>query len=106
MNNPTLKVVDDDISNDELDKITLAHDANGGIYNDPDLAAMNSKYAVVKVGGKTRVVSLEDSASYPGSKVPVFSTIPGLLRLPCQQEEGGHRPRWQREAHRNWQVVD
>jgi hypothetical protein len=88
MNNPTLKVVDDDISNDELDKITLAHDANGGIYNDPDLAAMNSKYAVVKVGGKTRVVSLEDSASYPGSKVPVFSTIQDFCAFHANKKKG------------------
>jgi Family of unknown function (DUF5906) len=42
---------------------------------DPDLVLMNDKYAVVKIGGKTRVVTLEDSPAYPGSKVPVFSTI-------------------------------
>src|SRR4051812_40169065 len=62
-------------SNAELDAVILAQDAAGGIYNDPDLARMNRMYAVVKIGGKTRVVWLEDSATYPGSKVPVFSTI-------------------------------
>jgi hypothetical protein len=36
---------------------------------------MNRKYAVVKVGGKTRVVSMEENLTYPGCKVPVYSTI-------------------------------
>jgi hypothetical protein len=36
---------------------------------------MNAKFAVVKIGGKTRVVSIEDDPTYPGAKVPVFSTI-------------------------------
>ena len=43
---------------------------------DRDLAEMNVRYAVVKIGGKTRVVSLEDNPVFPGCKVPVFSTIP------------------------------
>lgn len=42
---------------------------------DPDLAGMNENYAVVKIGGKTRVVSFEEDATYPGCTVPVFSTI-------------------------------
>ena len=40
-----------------------------------DLAKMNALYAVVKVGGKTRVMSLVESETYPGCKVPEFSTI-------------------------------
>ena len=39
------------------------------------LAAMNEKYAVVNVSGKTRVVSMEESLTYPGCKVPVYSSI-------------------------------
>ncbi|HMF15521.1 MAG TPA: hypothetical protein VKE94_24580 [Gemmataceae bacterium] len=58
---------------------------------DRDLAEMNVRYAVVKIGGKTRVVSLEDN--------PVFSWLqstrvlhdPGLLRLPCQVQEARDR---------------
>ena len=65
----------EDLSHDELEALTAATDAKGGVFNDPDLAAMNAKYAVVKIGGKTRVVSLEASPAYPGSMVPVFSTI-------------------------------
>jgi hypothetical protein len=42
---------------------------------DPDLIEMNQKYAVVRIGGKTRVVWFEESAAYPGCRVPVFSTI-------------------------------
>jgi hypothetical protein len=40
-----------------------------------DLAEMNAAYAVTKIGGKTRVMSLEESATFPGCKVPVFSSI-------------------------------
>jgi hypothetical protein len=42
---------------------------------DPHLLEMNGKYAVVRVGGKTRVVCLEDNLTYPGCKVPVYSSI-------------------------------
>src|SRR5262249_29391895 len=42
---------------------------------DADLLEMNKQFAVVKVGGKTRVVSIEDDPTYPGSKLPVFSTL-------------------------------
>ena len=42
---------------------------------DPDLAEMNARYAVVNVGGKTRVVSMEESLTYRGCKVPVYSSI-------------------------------
>ena len=55
------------------------HPANAtacnGEANDATLAAMNAKYAVVKVGGKTRVVSMEENLTYPGWKVPVYSSI-------------------------------
>jgi Mesyanzhinovviridae DNA primase len=46
-----------------------------GDDDEKDLTEMNAKYAVVKVGGKTRVVEFEESPTYPGCKVPVFSTI-------------------------------
>jgi hypothetical protein len=42
---------------------------------DLDLVEMNQKYAVVRIGGKTRVVWFEEAAAYPGCNVPVFSTI-------------------------------
>jgi hypothetical protein len=42
---------------------------------DTDLIEMNQKYAVVRIGGKTRVVWFEETAAYPGCKVSVFSTI-------------------------------
>jgi hypothetical protein len=42
---------------------------------DPDLIEMNRHYAVVKVGGKTRVMSMEENPVFPDSKVPVFSSI-------------------------------
>ena len=35
---------------------------------------MNEKFAVVQVGGKTRVLSWEDSAMAPGCRVPVYQT--------------------------------
>ena len=46
-----------------------------GDDDEKDLMEMNAKYAVVKVGGKTRVVEFEESPTYPGCKVPMFSTI-------------------------------
>jgi hypothetical protein len=42
---------------------------------DPDLIEMNKNYAVVRIGGKTRVMSLEENAAFPNTKVPVFSTV-------------------------------
>jgi len=48
------------------------------IYEDDDereLTEMNAVFAVVKVAGKTRVAELEESVTYPGCRVPVFSTI-------------------------------
>jgi len=43
--------------------------------DEKDLTEMNTVFAVVKVAGKTRVAELEGSVTYPGCKVPVFSTI-------------------------------
>ena len=43
---------------------------------DPDLAMMNAKYAVVRIGGKTRVVTMEESVGHPGCTVPVYSSFP------------------------------
>lgn len=64
------------MTNYELDAIAASLDVNGACRtSDADLHEMNAQYAVVKIGGKTRVVSLEESPAYPGSKVPVFSTI-------------------------------
>jgi Family of unknown function (DUF5906) len=57
-----------------------AHKAtNGGVDRQADidlvLAEMNAKYAVVQIGGKTRVMGFEDDPTYHGCKVPVFQTI-------------------------------
>lgn len=54
---------------------------------DPDLAEMNNKYAVVKIGGKTRVVSFENDAAYPDCKVPVFSTIPDFCAFHANRKK-------------------
>jgi hypothetical protein len=48
---------------------------NGGDTAADPLAEMNTKYAVVRISGKTRVMSLEESPLFHGCKVPVFSTI-------------------------------
>jgi hypothetical protein len=49
-------------------------DAAGG---DPDkiLAEMNKQYAVVQIGGKTRVMGFEADPTYPGCETPVFQTF-------------------------------
>src|SRR5262249_21221653 len=44
-----------------------AEDPGQADQQDSDLASMNSRYAVVRIGGKTRVVTLEDTPTYPGS---------------------------------------
>jgi Family of unknown function (DUF5906) len=54
---------------------------------DPDLAAMNNRYAVVKIGGKTRVVFFEEDATFPGCKVPVFSTIPDFCAFHAKRKK-------------------
>src|SRR5262249_41256180 len=76
----------------------VIHDANGiqaersetdlaGEAIDPDLAEMNNRYAVVKIGGKTRVVTFEEDATYPGCKVPVFSTIPDFCAFHAKRKK-------------------
>jgi hypothetical protein len=42
---------------------------------DPDLTALNKEYAVVRIGGKTRIVFFEESPIWPGCKSPVFSSV-------------------------------
>jgi Family of unknown function (DUF5906) len=54
---------------------------------DSDLAGMNKKYAVVKIGGKTRVVSFEEDATYPGCTVPVYSTIPDFCAFHAKRKK-------------------
>jgi uncharacterized protein DUF5906 len=56
--------------------------------DEKDLAAMNAVYAVTKVGGKTRVFELEESPTYPGCKVPVFSTIPDFCAFHAKKKKG------------------
>jgi hypothetical protein len=41
---------------------------------DPDLDSMNERFAIVRIGGKTRVVAMEGSPA-SGGRVPVYSTI-------------------------------
>src|SRR5262245_39753961 len=56
---------------------TTFNDIFGDVFgdDDKDLAYMNATFAVVKVAGKTRVAELEESVTYPGCRIPVFSTI-------------------------------
>jgi Mesyanzhinovviridae DNA primase len=64
------------MSNRQLDELILAKELeHENAFDDPDLANMNERFAVVRVGGKTRVVSLEEDATHRGCLVPVFSTI-------------------------------
>jgi hypothetical protein len=41
---------------------------------DADLIDLNEQYAVVRIGGKTRVTFFEESSIFPGCKTPVYST--------------------------------
>jgi hypothetical protein len=54
---------------------------------DEDLIDMNAKYAVVRIGGKTRVVSFEEGPTYSGCKVPVFSTIPDFCSFHAKRKK-------------------
>jgi hypothetical protein len=56
--------------------------------DDADLAKMNGEHAVVRVGGKTRVVTMEESVTHPGCKVPVFSTMSDF----CAFHAHPHKP--------------
>jgi hypothetical protein len=62
-----LKVVDAETADNQALDARAATDA--------DLAGMNARYAVIRIAGKTRVVSFEESSVHPGSLVPMFSTI-------------------------------
>ena len=42
---------------------------------DPDLAMLNAQFSVVRIGGRTRVAYLEESAGHPGCKVPAYSSL-------------------------------
>jgi Mesyanzhinovviridae DNA primase len=74
------------------DRLSVSANGTKPPWNDPvavdsDLISMNEKYAVVRIGGKTRVVTMEDSPAYPGSKVPVFSTIPDFNAFHAKQKK-------------------
>jgi hypothetical protein len=51
-----------------------------------DITAMNERYAVVKIGGKTRVASFEESAAHPGTLVPVYSTIADFIAFHANEK--------------------
>lgn len=55
--------------------------------DEKDLAAMNAVYAITKVGGKTRVFELEESPTYPGCKVPIFSTIADFVAFHANRKK-------------------
>src|SRR5262245_11034707 len=42
---------------------------------DPDLARLNARFAVVRVGGETRVLAFEESPARRGALVPVYSSL-------------------------------
>jgi hypothetical protein len=48
---------------------------NGSTGEDADLVKMNADYAVVRIGGKTRVMGFEESPARRGISIPVYSTI-------------------------------
>lgn len=62
-------------------------DDEGLLSDDPDLIEMNSKYAVVKLGGKTRVIEFEESSIFPGCLVPVYSTIPDFCAFHAKRKK-------------------
>jgi hypothetical protein len=47
--------------------------------DDPDLKRMNERFAVVQVGGKTRIAGMEESPVHDGCQVPVFQTIADFI---------------------------
>jgi hypothetical protein len=67
-----------------------------------DLAQMNATYAVTKIGGKTRVMSLEESSLFPGCKVPVFSTVPDFCAFHLKQKKPKHDGRGKIGIGRWW----
>jgi hypothetical protein len=52
-----------------------------------DLEEMNDRFAVVRVGGKTRVVSFEESPTYPGCRIPVFSSIHDFIAFHAKRKK-------------------
>jgi Family of unknown function (DUF5906) len=61
--------------------------APNGHHGSDDLAQMNANYAVVKVGGRTRVMSFEESAVHPGCKVPVFARVQDFLSFHLKRKK-------------------
>jgi hypothetical protein len=58
--------------------VVALHDADlyrDAPQGDDDLAEMNEKYAVVKVGGATKVMSLQNSSLFAGCMTPEFSSV-------------------------------
>jgi hypothetical protein len=77
---------------------------------DPDLAMMNARYAVVRIGGKTRVAFMENSPAHPGCEIPVYSSLSDFRAFhenPKKVIEVNERPKqvslgtwWLRHEHR------
>jgi hypothetical protein len=59
----------------DLDADLYCDAPRGAGADDDDLKRMNAAYAVVKIGGRTRVMSFEESPLHPRCKVPVFVTL-------------------------------
>jgi Family of unknown function (DUF5906) len=62
-----IKPINGRADEDELGRLAALAEAH--------MAEMNDKYAVVQIGGRTRVMHFEDDATYPGCRVPVFQSI-------------------------------
>ena len=58
-----------------IDPASLGSQRKTPEEDDVDLVKMNNEYAVVRVSGKTRIFTTEESVAYPGRRVPVFATI-------------------------------
>jgi Family of unknown function (DUF5906) len=59
-----------------------------------ELAEMNEHYAVVQIGGKTRVMSFERDPAYPGCKVPVFQSIPDFKAFHLKHKIQVGKKKW------------
>jgi Primase C terminal 2 (PriCT-2)/RepB DNA-primase from phage plasmid len=55
-----------------IDDLIRANASEAAEQDDPGLATLNAKYAVVLVGSKARVMRIEESPVLPGCKVPAF----------------------------------
>src|SRR5262245_48780211 len=58
-----------------------------GADGDDDLTEMNAIYAVVKIGGRTRVMSFEDSPVHRHCKVPVFARVQDFLSFNLKRKK-------------------